>query len=214
MIEGGIRFSHCNSCLRSTRHDVLKVHTVEDSYDDGHGGGGWRSTYSLLACRGCGTASLRTDYFDTSIGDYDPVFYPAIISRKPPKWVWQLKRDWRELLQEVYTAIDADSRRLAVMGARTLVDLYLTESVGNHGRFEERLDKLVDAGHLAPSDKSTLRAALEAGNAAAHRGYNPAVNDLNTVMDIVEHLLQKHVLQARAKSLEISTPTRPKTATK
>jgi hypothetical protein len=96
------------------------------------------------------------------------------------------------------------------MGARTLVDLYLTEAVGNTGKFEERLERLVQSGRLASSDKATLRAALEAGNAAAHRGYNPAVTDLNIVMDIVEHLLQKHVLQHNAKSLAASTPSRPK----
>ena len=210
MIEGSIQSSHCNACLRSTRHDVLKVHTVEDSYDNGQCIEGWRYTYTFLACRGCGTASMRMDYFESLVGDYDPVIYPAIRSRRPPQWTWSLPREWRELLQEVYTAIDADSRRLAVMGARTLVDLYLTEAVGNTGKFEERLERLVQSGRLASSDKATLRAALEAGNAAAHRGYNPAVTDLNIVMDIVEHLLQKHVLQHNAKSLAASTPSRPK----
>lgn len=209
MAENVIQPSHCNSCLQRTKHDVLRRHTVKDhAEEDEHFTEAWTYIYSLLACRGCGTASLRVDYTDNVVGDYDPVFYPAKVSRKPPSWRWQLKQDWKDLMHEVYTALDADSRRLAVMGARTLVDLYLTEVVGNDGSFEQRLEKLVIAGELAPSDKGTLRAALEAGNAAAHRGYKPETADLSIVMDIVEHLLQKHVLRGTAKSLEKSTPPR------
>ncbi|MEN5240314.1 MULTISPECIES: DUF4145 domain-containing protein [Pseudomonas] len=211
MDEGSIHRSHCNSCLQRNQHDVLKRHAVRDCDEqDEHFTETWTYTYTLLACRGCRTASLRVDYTDNLVGDYEPVFYPARVSRKPPPWRWQLKQDWKELLHEVYTALDADSRRLAVMGARTLVDLYLTEVVGNHGTFEQRLEKIVVAGELAPSDKGTLRAALEAGNAAAHRGYKPDTADLGIVMDVVEHLLQKHVLRGSAKNLEKSTPPRSK----
>lgn len=208
MSEGNIQSSHCNSCRRHTKHDVLNRHVVDDSYVDEHGVEVSKFTYTFLACRGCSTASLMVNYFDNLVGEYEPVLYPARTFRRLPQWSCQLNREWRELLQEIYSTLDAGSRRLAVMGARTLLDLYLTATVGNDGYFVERLEKLVRVGELAPLDKGTLRAALEAGNAAAHRGYNPAVTDLNIVMDIVENLLQKHVLQSTAKRLEKTTPPR------
>ncbi|MDX9684331.1 DUF4145 domain-containing protein [Pseudomonas protegens] len=94
-------------------------------------------------------------------------------------------------------------------GARTVIDLYLTEAVGNTGSFEHRLGLLVSSGQLASDDKATLKAALDAGNAAAHRGHTPNEDDLNSVMDIVEHLLHRFVLKQSAASLQKNTPPRP-----
>lgn len=112
-------------------------------------------------------------------------------------------------MREIYNALHANSRRLAVMGARTLIDLYLTGAVGNHGSFEQRLASLVEAGRISVDDKDVLRAALEAGHAAAHRGHNPNTSELNSVMDIVEHLLHGFVLKQSAATLHKATPPRP-----
>ncbi|KAB5626404.1 DUF4145 domain-containing protein [Pseudomonas putida] len=163
----------------------------------------------MLQCRGCDDISMRIDHWHSAYGQVDPEFYPARISRKAPAWLWRLPSDWWSLLREIYGALHSDSRRLAMMGARTVIDLYLTEAVGNTGSFEHRLGLLVSSGQLATDDKATLKAALEAGNAAAHRGHNPHTADLNAAMDIVEHLLHRFVLKQSAASLQKNTPPRP-----
>lgn len=111
-------------------------------------------------------------------------------------------------MHEVYTALQANSRRLALMGSRTLIDLYMSEKVGNAGGFESKLQKLVTNGHLSVDDRQILSAALEAGHAASHRGHNPTAVELEHVMDIVENLLQKIALSSSAEKLTDSMPRR------
>jgi hypothetical protein len=94
------------------------------------------------------------------------------------------------------------------MGARTLVDMFMTRHVGDIGGFEAKLSELVDKGYLSTRNKDILAAAIEAGNAAAHRGYKPEKSDVERVIDIVENMLQFDVLDASAKALRSSTPPR------
>ncbi len=203
--------SFCNRCNHTTHHDVLHEQRTANSHVDTSTGihEEWSNNHTMLQCRGCDDVSMRIDHWGSAYGETDPEFYPPRTSRRFPSWLWELPADWCGLLREVHGALHADSRRLAMMGARTVIDLYLTEAVGNAGSFESRLGLLVSSGKLAPDDKATLKAALEAGNAAAHRGYNPRADDLDAVMDIVEHLLQGFVLKHSAVSLQKNTPPRP-----
>lgn len=210
MAEPNRLLSHCNKCHRPTSHDVLHQRAVSRDHVDETDGyhEAWTYTYTMLECRGCEEVSMKIDHWHSDYGDVDPELYPPRISRKAPDWLWNLPSDWWSLMREIYGALHANSRRLAVMGSRTVIDLYLTEAVGNGGSFKERLDRLVSSGQLAPDDRSTLNAALEAGNAAAHRGHTPNASDLSAVMDIVEHLLHKFVLKRRADSLQKNIPAR------
>ncbi|WP_447733569.1 DUF4145 domain-containing protein [Pseudomonas shirazensis] len=122
--------------------------------------------------------------------------------------------EWQSLLSEIYTALHADSRRLAMMGARALVDMYMNDAVGDIGGFDRKLAQLVTAGLLGDQDKKILIAALEAGHAAAHRGYLPEADQVSHVMDIVENLLQKHTLTSSAEALNRHTPSRQLLQTK
>ena len=71
------------------------------------------------------------------------------------------------------------------------------------------LDALVAEGHITKRDRLILEAAVEAGNAAAHRGFQPERADLLQVISIVEHLLEReYVLTPGAKALRARTPRR------
>lgn len=204
--------SYCNRCNHPTHHDVLhRQETYDQEIDHSNGTHEeWTYTHTMLQCRGCEDVSMRIDHWHSGYGEDEPELYPPRISRKSPAWLWKLPSDWWSLLREIYGALHADSRRLAMMGARTVIDLYLTEAVGNTGSFENRLDLLVSSGKLATDDKATLKAALEAGNATAHRGHIPNYSDLNSVMDIVEHLLHGFVIKQSTEDLQNNTPPRPK----
>ncbi|WP_455927318.1 DUF4145 domain-containing protein [Pseudomonas capeferrum] len=112
------------------------------------------------------------------------------------------------MLREIYAALHADSRRLAMMGARTVVDMYMNDTVGDIGGFDKKLNKLVTDDHLGGQDKDVLKTALEAGHAASHRGHLPSPSEINHVMDIVENLIQKKALQRSAAELKKGTPAR------
>jgi hypothetical protein len=113
-------------------------------------------------------------------------------------------------MDEIYTALAADSRRLATMGARTIIDMVLVDKVGDIGTFGKKLEELEKSGFIARQGREYLAAALDTGNAAAHRGHKPTAEQLNHVMDIVEHVLQSvYVLEDAAAELRKTTPPKP-----
>lgn len=95
------------------------------------------------------------------------------------------------------------------MGARAVLDMVLVEVAGDKGSFSAKLDELEKQGFIGSKNKEVLSAALDAGNAASHRGYMPSPKDTNAVMDIVENLLQSiYHLKSLAESLKKTTPVR------
>ena len=68
---------------------------------------------------------------------------------------------------------------------------------------------LHEKGFVSSKNVQFLTAALDAGSAAAHRGYAGNTEAVNAVMDIVENLLQSvYALEDLAEQLEKSTPPR------
>jgi len=87
--------------------------------------------------------------------------------------------------------------------------MLLLDKVGDAGTFAQKLAQLEDAGFVGRRDRKFLDAALDAGSAAAHRGYQPKKEHLDHVMDIVENLLQAvYILEEAADELKESTPAR------
>lgn len=130
--------------------------------------------------------------------------------RERPDWFTKLPDGLRDLLDETYSAMTLDLRALPAMGARALIDVVAVELVGDTGSFEKKLMLLQDGGHITATSKSILSAAIDVGSASAHRGYVPSRDDLGTLLDIIEHLLQAHyVLPRAAEKMRANTPSRP-----
>jgi len=206
--------SHCNQCGRENRHTVLASKKVHDSYfEEGFGEVLSTDLYEMLECGGCESVSLRHTYYFDPTGDTDVTLYPPPINRRPPAWQQSLPRDVRQLLREVYAALAADSRSLAMMGARTLVDMVLLKEVGDVGSFAKKLEGAEQHGLIGKRSRNVLAAALDAGSAAAHRGYRASSDDVTAIMDIVENLLQAvYHLESLANALKKKTPPRQKEA--
>jgi hypothetical protein len=118
-----------------------------------------------------------------------------------------------ELHEEVYSALHANNRRLATMGARALLDMAMTDKVKDVGQFNQKLDALEKEASISKKQREFLEAALDAGNAASHRGHCPTAKQLDQVMDIVENVIQQiYVLPNAAAELKKSTPPRKKSA--
>jgi hypothetical protein len=202
-------WSFCNKCSGQTKHYCRSTQVQEHSEDAGDFEYSWVKTSRFLECRGCEEVTLRVDWWHSEYDMSEETdFYPPRISRQAPEWHRSLPSDWQSMLREIYAALHANSRRLAMMGARTIVDMYMNDAVGDIGGFAKKLNKLVIDGHLGGQDKDVLEAALEAGHAASHRGHLPSSNQISHVMDIVENLLQKKALQHSAAELKKGTPSR------
>ena len=209
----------CNDCGRETDHEVLKTHAKTFFEDEQHDL--WcKITYRMIECRGCHFISLERSYtsYEDQQGDTPKKeYFPPPISRSQPSWIGEfvfnipVEFDLYGLLEEIYSALHADNRRLATMGARTLLDIAIVDSVGDVGSFPEKLESLQQKGLVGKIQREFLEAALEAGHAAAHRGHCPTAQQLNHIMDIVESILhQIYVLPQASAELKKSTPLRKK----
>ena len=205
---------HCNTCDTITRHHVVaeRVQRGSEVYDAEAGIEiSWRTKWTMLECAGCETVCLRRAYWFSEWdreGDEEIEYFPPPTARRPPRWMDQLGEEERSILGEVYVALQADSRRLAMMGARTLVDIVMNRD-GDHGSFAAGLAALEKRGLVGARQREVLKAALDAGHAAAHRGHLADREDVETVIDIVEHLLHAELLGPAAEELKTRTPPRP-----
>ena len=112
-------------------------------------------------------------------------------------------------MQETYTALDADSRRIALMGARTIIERTMVLTAGDVGTFGANLKQFEDLGFLSKHNRKFLEIALEAGHAASHRGHKATPEVVGTVMDIVENMIHGvFVLSKDAEKIRNEIPTR------
>ena len=215
MAEEELTKAHCNVCGLETRHHVIVVHkqpgseVIRDHPDDPGFEIRWDNTYYFLECCGCEEISIKMTHWDSEDPmDVSVEYFPPRVSRRQPTWLDKLPADTVELMREIYGALHADHRRLALMGARTVIDDLLVRKVGDTGTFPEKLDDLEAKGFSSRVNRDVLEAALDAGHAAVHRGYQPSPEDLSRVMDIIENALQAEMLSEEAKKLKASTPAR------
>ena len=130
-------------------------------------------------------------------------------NREKPSWYGKLPLEFRALLDEVYLALSFDMLALPSMGLRAVIDMLCNNLVGDMGGFSKKLKVLEEKGHINANEKAILGIAVDVGSASAHRGHSPSKDDLNILLDIVEHLLKGvYVLHPASERLKQSTPPR------
>ncbi len=206
--------AHCNKCGQETKHDIVKEQKRSNSGVYQGIEVSWSNINSMLECRGCEEVSLRrTEWCSENHpidGPQTVTYFPPRVSRRKPAWVDRLAvpSEYAELLDEIYVALHADSRRLAMMGARALIDMAITRSVGDQGSFVGGLTSLVEKQLISERNRGIIEAAVDVGHASAHRGHRPNSDDVNLVIDIVENLIHNELLAEPAKALKSTTPQR------
>jgi hypothetical protein len=204
--------SPCNLCRHPTKHLVVAVRHFEAWFGEEEGEGGrlpdLQYEYAMLECGGCQSISLRVDeklegrLFNTN-------FYPPRVAREKPTWSRDLPIQLQSLITEIYAALADDSRKLAVMGAREILDIVVTHKVGRLGTFQRRLKALETKGFIGRANREILRAALETRSAAAQRAYAPTSDIVNEIMDIIENLLHAvYIAPESLKRIKRITPRR------
>lgn len=209
------RTGWCNTCggrrNQHIRHAVRKWSAPDEQP-------AWEKLYEVLDCMGCNGISFRIrscnseDIGEVSPGELDFLiteqYFPPRVSRPEPRWLGELEWFIHTIMKEVYTALYNDLTNLAAMGARTVIDLVMTGTVGSGG-FAERLKKMVDEKIITEPQSKILNAALDLGNAANHRAHYVSAKQLTTAMDIIENLLQTlYVLPTEAAKLQKVIPPR------
>jgi hypothetical protein len=213
--------AHCNYCSGTRQHDLLFSHRVVDESDEGYGP--WSiSIHELLACKGCNTVCVRhkQQFSEDTIWEEEPPvhvsYYPPALYRRLPQWFNLL--DMQEafkpicgLIREIYTALQNDSRRLAVMGIRSLVEHVMIDKVGDNNSFAKNLDEFHRAGYISRVQRDVLAITIEAGHAVMHRNFNPELGDLVSLISVVENILESiYVNELNLFDVKERIPTRTK----
>lgn len=208
--------AQCSSCRRDTKHKILKETSTSHSRDDPQYEAQfgeriyWTNIYEIVQCQICDAVGFRRRTWFNPTEEWDSAEYPPPKPKELPSWHARLPPKLADLAVEVYRAVECDSRRLALMGIRSLLDLLATDRVGDIGSFEEKVDGLVTAGVVTARNRTALLAAIDAGSAAVHRGHQPSTEDLDRALDITETILSSvYHLPIVGDQLRLTTPPRP-----
>jgi hypothetical protein len=160
--------AHCNLCVDLTNHLVLhKDTTTWEDGDEQHPMSGG-DEYLLIRCAGCDTVHLQHNSWFSEDWDEDgpiikSVYYPPAISRRRPNWLKDPEGPFyfggteiEKLLEEIYSALQNDSRRLAAMGIRALLELVMIEQVGDSGQIGKNVDKFLEQGFVCIPPAETV----------------------------------------------------------
>jgi hypothetical protein len=160
MPEGGerndkITKGHCPSCGPGRLADVSAI--VIKHFED-HPALYGQKRHRILTCRGCGeiyhqkgvtfseTCEMRLNPETGEYEEYYPerlMHWPSPSKRDQPVWKYQLDTSLVDLLDEVYGALDNDTRVLAALGMRMAVDRAAQLLRVDHAlRFTEKLARL------------------------------------------------------------------------
>jgi hypothetical protein len=201
---------HCPECGPNRLADVVKSHQERRDHDEQ--GVVWTiDTYNILKCRGCETVYVPHEnlFSEDEEHGYNPItgeeestieptvkYWPAPARRKRPDWLDEVKDEGlRNLLEEVYAALDADQRVLAAIGTRTVLDRAMVlRGADEAPSFAEKLKELKEAGVIGQHEKDILEVLTDAGSAAAHRGWRPTPHQLTTIMDGTETFLYRALI--------------------
>jgi hypothetical protein len=219
----------CNMCNGFTNHEVIGEPVSHSSEP---------VTWILWQCCGCDDVFLLKQIFtpsadlddEDSENEQEPTSerIPPKIEYHLPAWVseinerngdpgaqefqGQVETSIRQLMAEIYTALNYGAYNLACTGLRTVLDCVFVNKIGGNIRvrasFEEKLQAMIDEGLLSTQGKDKLNVVIEVGNASAHRGLTPPPHILNEALQITEHLLQELYIHPRCvEALRNITPS-------
>jgi len=203
-----IKKAECSRCGGIRNCEIRGEHEETYTYEQFQA---WTSWY-ILECRGC--EYIFVQKVDTNSEDHEPFYeedgsvgyellenrsyWPAVSKRKKPDWLLNFgvsfdeAKGLNEALIEVYGALNSDLNMLAAIGIRTVYDI-ASEILGVDPNlsFKQKLDSLVKLGGIGALDVDRIETIIDAGSASVHRGWRPNSNDLNTMMDVLEHFIEK-----------------------
>lgn len=199
----------CPDCRRRTKGDLLFEETIETK-----GAGWWYDHFRTLRCRGCeavffqkftktlGAARNNPYDLDNKYDWYeDYTYFPSPSRRMKPKWysgIRTVDQALADLYDELYLVLESDALICATIAVRTVVDRS-SEILGidKSKSFKEKLEELHREGFIGETEMNMLSVAVEAGHAAAHRAWKPEIQQLHSLIDVIDGFLRRIFLIVR-----------------
>jgi len=212
----------CPKCRHNTAR-VLATYRDERpaKYDDEYD---TVNVFYILECRVCEEKYFKQEGYFTDIDQFSKgepeIQYGGYESYWPPKWNKHIP-DWHFLLGnrdkilerlflDLYTALDNGLGIFAATGVRTIFDRS-SEILGidSNLTFRRKLRELQSRSLISSPEVKALTSIVEAGSAAAHRGWQPKSENLESMVAILESFLHRaFVLEVLADDLLQDVPSR------
>lgn len=178
-----------------------------------------KSRHQMVECLGCKAlvhriltqSSEDEDYeFDGTTGTYTTTDHPWTATQwqfvkfiSSPQWlptVYVKDRILGTILDEVLFSINARLNTLATIGMRTAFDRCCRfANLDESKSFAVKVVMLGSAGFITNRDKSYLDLLVEAGNASAHRGWEPTSKQTIELFRILEDLILRVVVDPQGQ---------------
>lgn len=219
LIRNERRRVFCNTCSTESFHAVL--HEASQHWREDNPGGYCHeehTDYWMLQCQGCDSVKLQENWSMPG-SPVTTTYYPPAKLRRQPDWMqkWWLQSAFTEtpaltICGEIYRALQNDQPHLAVMGVRAVLELVMIDKVGaDQQTFAKNLEALFAAGHVSRLQKDRLKSVLDLGSATIHRGHSPSKEDINTCVDIMEHVIESlYIHEEDVKRMTDRVPPRQK----
>lgn len=221
--EDKIEKFFCNDCGHKTKHFIRGEHSATEN--DGSEMVSFTQRLLIIECCGCEHLALvkktqfseELDYFHDPVTGEEMVeaiwreaIYPPVTYRAPPSWFDDLPDPTlREISNEIYKSLETESYYLATFGSRTLIDRLIVLIVGDKHNFTKGLKALIDEGMISQHERDILEPVVQAGHAAAHRGWAPTRDQFKIILDTVEGLIHRLlVLPKLSEELDEAVPSR------
>ncbi len=211
--------TYCGSCQKETNqtieyknHEVEPLEVLAKNDKSFETKSFWMvgfNIWQISKCNGCEKLTFKHILKTERDKSKDIVFqFPKEYTRKIPEWYRKLPIKYLEILKEVYFSINVGSFILALIGIRTLLDIYIVDKIGDVGTFKQKLNKLVEKGIITKSKLNSLHTTINAGNASAHRGYKPTKEVLLKLIDVVDNLLESEIIDKESILIKNKIPLR------
>ncbi len=214
-------YGHCKFCGAAKRAKVLAKH----DWSRNRGEVTYWETHSILECGGCEHLYHQINRYNTEDVEegedgwlqavQHTEYWPRPVRRGRPDWLTELlaKDDaLYGILQEAYTAYDEELFILTAVGIRTSFDR-ATEAlqIDPANTFEEKMDELLDQKYIGGKERASIQVLVDAGSAAAHRGWKPKDSELSTLFGILESFIHRCFFeQHEVQKLSSRVPPKPK----
>jgi hypothetical protein len=131
--------------------------------------------------------------------------------RWAPEWIDRLEdKVLSDLLGELYGAFNSGYGVLAAIGVRTAFDR-ATKTLGIDPdlTFADKLKKAESEKYIGGREKNALSVVVDAGSAAAHRGWRPTDDNLAAMLDALESFLHREfVINRKLVAIKDTIPPR------
>lgn len=188
----------CKNCKGARKHKNL--FETKKSGEEDYGSFQWLEYHRVIECLGCENISFLYVYGDSSMikeNEYDvPGYYneEEIFPYYLDMGTELLQKNLiplniRKIYIETLNALKIRSFLLTAAGFRAIIEAICNHLKIKKANLEERINLLHDKGHLTKSESRRLHSIRFLGNSALHEIAIPKKEQLDILLDIINHLL-------------------------